>query len=96
MIRIIKCVYNDETDFILEILNEFSEHYITESFNADDRKQVKKARIIQTAMGTKRFPLVVFEDQNLVEVTALWPENTKDWKKEILNKLKEDSINEFI
>ena len=38
--------------------------------------------------GTKNVPLIVFEDENLQEVSAIWSEQNPDWKSEILKNLK--------
>ena len=37
--------------------------------------------------GTRNFPLLVFEDENLEEYGAIWSESKPDWEKEIIKKL---------
>ena len=39
--------------------------------------------------GTKQVPLIVFEDENLQECSAIWNEQDPDWKEEIIKKLRE-------
>jgi len=86
--KIIKVVYNNSTDFIVEIVNCFKKFGIIEFYNMDHFKDRKKGSPIQGRFGTKNLPLIVFADENLEEVDAIWPENSPDWKKEIINKLK--------
>jgi hypothetical protein len=40
-----------------------------------------------TRFGTAKVPLLVFEDENLKEYTAIWSEQNPDWTKEIIKKL---------
>ena len=40
-----------------------------------------------TRHGTKEVPLIVFADENLQEVSAIWSEQKPDWKEEILKNL---------
>lgn len=90
--KVIKVVFSDETNYILNIVEEFEDKAIIETFNIDIRKQQKAARSIQTNFGTKKVPLIVFEDENLEEVDAIWSESNPDWGKrigEILSKLEE-------
>lgn len=86
--KFIKVVYNDESDFILNILNEFDIKQI-ELYNIDDYKQKKKAIPIMTRHGTKNVPLIVFEDENLQEYAAIWSESYPDWRLELSKKLKD-------
>ena len=37
--------------------------------------------------GTTNLPLIIFQDENLKDIFAIWSENNPDWEKEILNKL---------
>jgi len=90
--KVIKVVFNDATSYILNIVNEFENRVIIETFNTDIRREQKQARSIQTNFGTKKVPLLVFEDENLEEVDAIWSESDPDWGKrikEILTKLEE-------
>ena len=86
--KIIKVVYNHDTEFIVDIVKKFSNIAILEFFTTDIYKHKKKITALQTAFGTSNFPLVIFEDENLVEVAAIWPESNPDWEKEIHNTLK--------
>lgn len=87
--RIVKIVYNDDTRFILDTVLSIPEAKYIESYNIDDYHQKKKAIPIMTRNGTKNVPLVVFEDENLQEVSAIWSEQNPDWKSEIIKKLNE-------
>lgn len=90
--KVIKAVYDDATDYILRIVAEFeSIPTIVETFNMDDFKQAKKGRPILTRHGTSNLPLVVFEDENLEEVAAIWSEENPDWLVAISKKLEEIS-----
>jgi hypothetical protein len=81
--KVIKAVHNDNTKFIVEIVNKFATKAIVETYNMDVFKDKKKGGPIQARFGTRNFPLVVFSDENLVEFAAIWPENKPDWEKEI-------------
>ena len=85
--KIIKVIYNSDTKFIKEIVNKFSDTSIIEAYNCEFYKHKKKAREIMERFGTKKVPLIVFEDENLEEYTAIWSESNPDWEKEIKNKL---------
>lgn len=86
--RVIRVVYNNKTKFILEILEEFNETFIVETYSMDKRKEVKTARTIQENMGTKNVPLISIEDENLEIVAGIYSETKPDWKIELTNKLK--------
>lgn len=77
--RVIKVLYDFDTDFICKIVDELKGNNIVESYNMNFHKDVKKARPIQTRFGTTKLPLIVFEDENLEEVGAIWPESNPDW-----------------
>lgn len=81
--KVIKVIYNSKTKFILDILDLFEEVVIIEKIDSEIYKNRKKVREIQTNFGTKNFPLVIFEDENLEPVAGIWPESNPDWKKEI-------------
>ena len=58
------------------------------NMNIEDIKEKRKAIPIMVRHGTKNVPLIVFEDENLQEVSAIWSEQNPDWKSEILKNLK--------
>lgn len=88
--KTIKVLYNEATSFILNHVNKFEKQAYIEVLNADIYKDRGKVRVLQEDYGTKTFPLVVFEDENLVGVAAIWPESNPDWEKEIIRILKEE------
>lgn len=86
--KIIKVIYSNNTDFILDIVNSIEQKVYKEFYNIDINKEKKKAIPIMVRHGTKNTPLIVFENENLEEYSAIWSEsNPKDWKIEITNKL---------
>lgn len=87
--KIIKVIYNSESEFILGIVDAVPSKYIIEKYNMDFHKDRKKAREILERHGTKNLPLVVFENENLDEYAAIWSEQSPDWRVEINNKLNE-------
>ena len=85
--KLVKVIYNNESTFILDILTSIPEIKYLETYNVDHYKEKKRAIPILTRHGTKNVPLVVFEDENLQEVSAIWSEQNPDWKNEIIKKL---------
>lgn len=85
--KIIKVVYDNSTRFIIDIVKYFADRAIIEAISLNNRKLYRKGKTIQTNFGTKKLPLIVFEDENLEEVDAIWAENNPDWEKEISDKL---------
>lgn len=85
-----KVIYNNETEFILEIINKHVNSEFLELYNISYRKDKRKAKEILERHGTKNVPLIVFEDENLEEASAIWSESNPDWEKEIINKLNND------
>lgn len=81
--KIIKVIYNDNTSFIMDIVNKIPDKVLIDSFNIDDYRQKKKALPIMTRHGTTVVPLVVFADENLDEYAAIWSETKPDWELEI-------------
>lgn len=81
--KTIIAIYNKNTEFIANIVNKFQEKAYIELYNFDTVKTKRKIRQIQEDFGTKNFPLVVFQDENLTNVMALWPEHNPNWEKEI-------------
>lgn len=86
--KVIKVVYNEDTKFILDIVRSYNGLCITEEFNMDHFQEAKKARPILTRHGAKNVPLIVFEDENLDEVAAIWAEENPDWDVWIAHTLK--------
>ena len=86
--RFIKVLYDDNSDYIVEIIKEISNTTLVEYFNIDVNREKRKAIPIMVRHGTKNVPLIVFEDENLQEVSAIWSEQNPDWKSEILKNLK--------
>jgi len=80
--KILKVIYNNETSFILDILKEV-EDVIVEEYNISDYREKKKAIPIMVRHGTKQTPLIVFENENLEEICAIWNENNPNWLIEI-------------
>ena len=80
---IIKVIYDDKSEFILDIINNLPYKLYIEKYNLDDYKQKKKAIPIMTRFGTKLAPLIVFENENLEEYAAIWSESSPDWLLEI-------------
>lgn len=85
--KTIKVIFDDNSAFIMDIVDLFSEYAFIESYYIEDYRDKKKARPIQTRHGTLNLPLIVFEDENLIEVDAIWPETNPDWLTEIDKKL---------
>ena len=86
--RFIKVLYDDNSNYIVEIIKEISNTTLVEYFNIDVNREKRKAIPIMVRHGTKNVPLIVFEDENLQEVSAIWSEQNPDWKSEILKNLK--------
>lgn len=82
--KVLKVIYDDDTSFILDIVNNIPYKVCIETFNINDYRQKKKVLPIMVRHGTKNIPLIVFEDENLQEFTAIWSEQNPDWKKEII------------
>ena len=87
--KIIKVIYNSESEFILGIVDTVPAKHIIEKYNMDFHKDKKKAREILERHGTKNLPLIVFENENLDEYAAIWSEQNPEWRVEINNKLNE-------
>ena len=85
--KLIKVIYDNSTEFIVGIVKKITKEKLTEYYNIDDYKQKKKALPIMTRHGTKKVPLIVFADENLQEVSAIWSEQKPDWNLEILKQL---------
>ena len=86
--RFIKVIYDNNSNYIVEIIKEISNITLVEYYNIDINQEKRKAIPIMVRHGTKNVPLIVFEDENLQEVSAIWSEQNPDWKSEILKNLK--------
>lgn len=87
--KILKVVYDNDSKFILDIVESINRKFYLETYNISNYKEKKKALPIMTRQGTKLVPLVVFENENLEEIDVIWSENTPDWKTEIIKKFDE-------
>jgi hypothetical protein len=90
--KTIKIVYNNDTKFILDIVKEFKSRAYIEPYNSNVSRLRGKIYKMQEAFGSRKFPLIIFEDENMEELSAIWSESNPDWKLEIeemLNKLEE-------
>jgi len=87
--KILKVIYDDDVDFILDIVNKIDEKIYVEKYNITYLKDLKKAIPIMTRHGTKAVPLIVFENENLEEYAAIWSESNPNWLEEINKILKE-------
>ena len=87
--RFIKVLYDDNSDYIVEIIKEISNTTLVEYYNIDVNREKRKAIPIMVRHGTKNVPLIVFEDENLQEVSAIWSEQNPDWKVELIKKMNE-------
>ena len=88
--KILKIVYNNDTKYILDIVDTITTKLYIESYNISDYRQKKKALPIMTRHGTGNVPLLVFEDENLDEYAAIWSERDPDWAAEINKMLLND------
>lgn len=86
--RFLKVIHNNESNYIIDIVKEATSTTLIEYFNIDINRERKKAIPIMVRHGTKNVPLIVFEDENLQEVSAIWSEQNPDWKSEIIKNLK--------
>jgi len=88
--KIIKVIYDSNCKFILDIINNLpNKRIFIETYNYESKAEQKTARGILTRFGTKNLPLIVFEDENLVEYNAIWSERNPNWEEEI-NKILND------
>lgn len=87
--KILKVVYDNDSKFILDIVQSIDRKFYLETYNISNYKEKKKALPIMTRQGTKLVPLVVFENENLEEIDVIWSENAPDWKTEIIKKFDE-------
>lgn len=88
--KILKIVYNNETKFILDIVNNLPIKTYNEFYNIDLYKDKKRAVPIMTRFGTKQVPLVVISNENLEEINAVWNEHSPNWEEDIIKLLNYD------
>lgn len=81
--KILKVIYDDDTKFILDIVRNLPFKVYIEEYTISDYRQKKKALPIMTRHGTGNVPLIVFEDENLEEIAAIWSESKPNWLAEI-------------
>ena len=89
----IKVIHNNDTKFILDIAKKFKSRAYIEPYNFDTPRLRKKIHRMQEEFGSKKFPLIIIEDENMEEVAAIWSESNPDWEfaiTNILNKLEEE------
>lgn len=85
--RYVTVIYDTSSEYVVDIVKEITNTNLIEFYNIDFNKEKKKAIPIMTRHGTKKVPLIVFSDENLQEVSAIWSEQNPDWKSEILKNL---------
>lgn len=81
--KILKVVYNNSTDFIINIVDKFKDQLYIETYNQNVYKDRKKVYEIQEELASKNYPLLMFKDENLEIVGGIWSEGNPDWEKEI-------------
>lgn len=81
--KVIKVIYDRNTSYINDIVDSVEHNVIIEKFNLDNHRQARKARPIMVRFGTTNLPLIVFEDENLIEYAGIWSEENPDWKQRI-------------
>jgi len=83
--RVIKLVYNNETkDNVFSILDKVTYPIYLETYNFDNYKQRKNAILLMTRHGAKQLPILIFENENVVEYAAYWPESKKELTPELI------------
>lgn len=87
--KILSVAYDNNSDFILEIVYKFDKVCIVETFNNNKRLEQKSVRGIQNLLATNSLPLIAIKDENLELVGGIWPENNPDWENELIKKLEE-------
>lgn len=87
--KILSIAYDNSTSFIVDIANEFKDRCIVYLYNNNVRAERKSVNSIQNKLGTSNLPAALFEDENLEIIGGVWPENSPNWKQDILDKLNE-------
>lgn len=88
--KTIKVIYDNNTDFIVDITEEFASLCYVDFYNLTTYKQKSKIRKMQENFGTKKLPLLIFQDENLNDYNAIWTESNPNWSEEIVLKLMKD------
>lgn len=81
--KVIKIIYDKNTSYINDIVDSVEHNVVIEKFNLDNHKQAREARSIMVRFGTTNLPLIVFEDENLIEYAGIWSEENPNWKQRI-------------
>jgi hypothetical protein len=81
-------IYNKKSDFILPIVEEFKGQCYIDLYNMDTYKYRSVIKKMQEEFGSKNYPLIIIQNENLQNIDAIWSESDPDWKKEITKKLK--------
>lgn len=81
--KIIKIIYSKDTKSIVDLVKSLPHKIFIETFDINNRKEMKQAYSILTRFGTRQVPLLVFEDENLQEYNAIWSERNPNWEEEI-------------
>lgn len=84
--KIVKLVFDNSCAYVLDVLEELDEKIILETYNIDHYKEKKSAIPIMTRFGTKKVPLLVFSDENLIEYAAHWAESNEEITVELIKK----------
>lgn len=88
--KILKIIYDNSCKYIINIVDDIPVTLYVEAYNISNYKEKKLALPIMTRHGTKNVPLLVFEDENLVEYEAIWSEENPNWEEEILKILEHE------
>lgn len=81
--KVIKIIYDKNTSYINDIVDSVEHNVVIEKFNLDNHKQAREARSTMVRFGTTNLPLIVFEDENLIEYAGIWSEENPNWKQRI-------------
>lgn len=81
--KVIKIIYDKNTSYINDIVDSVEHNVVIEKFNLDNHRQAREARQVMVRFGTTNLPLIVFEDENLIEYAGIWSEENPNWKQRI-------------
>ena len=76
-------IYDIKSEFILDLIEKYSKVLYIEKYSWDIYNNRRKIKFYQEELGSKNYPLLVFEDENLELIAAIWSESSPDWEKEI-------------
>ena len=88
MYQLIRVVYDENCEFILDIIKEYDIQ--NETYSLNHYKEKKKGIPILVRNGTRNVPLVALVNENGEESKVLWSENNPNWKRELDELLKID------